>query len=96
LLAIIKACILPGTTIVWLLGYKAHLHNDGLTHHSESLCEFHGTWILTNTIEPPWMHVKVNLRSCWEKNVKCVINGLRSSLLAAFDDVFELIVKCCV
>ena len=27
-----------------------------------SVCEFHGTWMLTNMIEPTWMHVKVNLR----------------------------------
>ena len=39
------------------------VRNDRLTHHShQSLCEFRGTLIITNTIKPTWIHVKVNLR----------------------------------
>jgi len=62
LLAIVKSCILPGTTVVsdcW--GYNVRLCNDGLLPLHQSLCEFRGTWMLTNTIKPTWMHVKVNL-----------------------------------
>ena len=40
-----------------------------------------------------WMHVRVNLRPYC---VKCVINGFKGFLLAGFDDVAELIVKCCL
>jgi hypothetical protein len=43
-----------------------------------------------------WMHVKFNLRPYWEKEVKCVINGLKGSLLAGFDDIPMLSVKFCV
>jgi hypothetical protein len=59
-LAIIKACILPGTTVVsdcW--GYNVRLHNDGLI---PLRWFFFGTWILTITIKATWMHVKVNIR----------------------------------
>jgi len=46
----------------------------------QSLCEFRGTWMLTNTIKPTWMHVKVNLRPYWENEFKCVINGFKGSV----------------
>ena len=63
---------------------------------AESLRQFRGTRMLTNTIEATWMRVKVPLRPYWENKVKYVINGFKGSLLAGFDDVLELIVKCCV
>jgi len=98
LLAIIKACIVPGTTIVsdcWGVQYSSP---QWWTHKPfrQSLCEFRGTWMLTNTIKPTWMHVKVNLRPCWENEVKCVINAFKVFVLAAFDEVAEFIVKCCL
>ena len=37
-----------------------------------------------------------SVRQDGENKVKCVINGFKGSLLAGFDDVLELIVKCCV
>jgi hypothetical protein len=52
--------------------------------------------MLANTIEATWMHLKVTLRRYCENKVICVINGLKGSLLAGFDDVPELIVQCCV
>ena len=64
LLPIIKACILPSTTIIsdcW--GHNVCLCNVGLTPLCQLLCEFLGMWMLTNTIYPTWMQVKVNLRS---------------------------------
>jgi hypothetical protein len=38
-------------------------------------------------IKATWMYVKVNLRPYCENEVKCVINGLKGSVLAGFDDV---------
>jgi len=42
------------------------------------------------------MHVKVNHRPYRENEFKCVINGFKGSLLVGFDDVGELIIKCCL
>jgi hypothetical protein len=47
-------------------------------------------------IKATWMHVKVNLRPYCENEDKCVINGLKGSVLAGFDEDPILIVKCCV
>ena len=63
---------------------------------AQSLCQFRGTRILSNTIEATRMYVKFTLRPYWENKVICVINGLKGCLLARFDDVWELIVKCSV
>jgi len=59
LLAIMKAYVLPGTTVVsdcW--GFNVHLSNGGMT----PICWFRGTWMLTYTIKATWMHVKFNIR----------------------------------
>ena len=81
LLVVIKACILPGTTIIsYCCGYNVRLRSDGLKPLHQLLCEFPDTWMLTNTIKPTWMHVKVNLRPYWENDVKCVINGFKVSV----------------
>jgi len=96
LLAIIKACILHSTTIVsdfWGTAFVSAMMDSPLR---QSLCEFHGKWMLTNTIKPTSMHIEVNLGHYWENKFKCVINGFKGSLLAGFDDVAELIVKCCL
>jgi hypothetical protein len=97
-ITIIKACILPSTTIVsdcWM--YNVCLHNDGLTHqllNHSIIFAAHGCSHIQSRLK--WMHVKVTLRPYWENKIKCVINGLRCSPFAEFDDVLESIVKCCV
>jgi len=98
LLVIIKACVLPGTTIISDCWGVQHSSLQWWTYKPfrQSLCEFRGTWMLTNMIKPTWMHVKVNLGPYWENEIKYVINGFKVSLLAGFDDVAELIVKCCL
>jgi len=74
-----------------------HLSLQWWTHTPlrQSLCEFRGTLMLTNTIKPTWMHVKVNLRPYWENEFICVIMDSRV-LFDAFDGVAELIVKLCL
>jgi hypothetical protein len=42
-----------------------------------------------------WKHVKLHLRPYWGNEVPCVINRLKGSVSSGFDDVPELIVKCC-
>jgi len=62
LLAIIKACVLHSTTIVSDFGGTTFVSAMMDSPLRQSLCEFRGTWLLTNTIKPTWMHIKVNLR----------------------------------
>ena len=63
LLAIIKACILPAPqTAVTAGGYNIRLQLWTHKPFRQSLCEFRGKWMLTNTIKPTWRDVKVNLR----------------------------------
>ena len=59
-----------------------HLSLQWWTHTPlrQSLCEFRGMWMLTNTIKPTWMHVKVNLRPYSENEFKCVRNGFKGSV----------------
>jgi hypothetical protein len=49
----------------------------------------------THMIKTTWKHVKLHLRPYWENEGPCVINRLQRSVSSGFDDVPELIVKCC-
>jgi hypothetical protein len=97
LLAIIKACFLPSTTIISdCCGYNVRLFHEGLTHHTVDCSVLWATGAYANTIEPTWKHIRVYLMSYWENEIKCVINGFKCSLSAEFDHISEWNVKRCV
>jgi len=93
LLAIIKACILPSTTVaIDCCGYSIRLLNEGFnTTPSIALSVFWCTDAHRNTMEATWKHVKVP-SVLTESEVKCVIYRVMGSLSAEFS-VPELNVK---
>ena len=105
----VYVCIIPSTTIVndcwyhirhhyrqWLLGVQ-HSSRQWRTRapHRWALCLFHG-FIHGCSHKYNWGHVEacqIHLRPYWENEVKHVINILKCSPPAGFNDAPELIVK---
>ena len=75
LLAIIKACILPSTTVaIDCCGYSVFFSMK-VSHTTPwiALSVFWCTDAHRNTMEATWKHVQVHLSPYWESEVKCVI-----------------------
>jgi hypothetical protein len=99
LLAIIKACIFPSTTIVSDCGYVQRLSWQWRTHTScrRALClSWIQSQVLTQIRSRPHGKTSRFTSGFTEKTRLNVINRLKCSLSAGFDDVPELIVKRCV
>jgi len=96
LLTIIEACVLHSTTVVSDCWGTTFVCNYGLAHHSISHCvSFVACGCSQIRSDPHGCKSRLTSGLPEKMNLN-VINGVKGSLLAWFDDVPELIVKCCL